>query len=421
MAQRLWQGGAGVLTILIITHAMSAEAQGWYYSFLSFAALYTLFDLGLSLVLVQTAAHYSVETRWQAGGNLTGNGAERLRALFAFAGRLYIGLAVGYIIIVGPAGWLFFDTARAHPVAWQGSWIGLTLVTSLSLLPLPLLAIVEGSGEVSEVAAVRLVQAILGSIATWLVLVGGGGLWAPVMAPLAAFLTTTGWLFLLRPGIIGALTANYRLIAWRTEIWPLQWRLGISWLSGYLLTQIQILVLFASSDAVAAGQMGLSLTIGNMIGLLSQAFIIRHVPTMAKAAARRDWDFMDRIFRRDLILSCLLFGAGAAVVLLATTMIAGSRYADRILPLPALAGLLAALFLGNIQSMLAMQLRSYRREPLVWIAVAGAIATLALALVAARSSSVTGVVLIMAAVQLLFVLPCSLWVFRDRNRLWRKD
>ena len=421
MAQRLWQGGAGVLTIVIVTHVMSAEAQGWYYSFLSFAALYTLFDLGLSLVLVQTAAHFSVETRWQAGGILTGLDAERLRALFAFAGRLYMCLAIGYIVVVAPAGWLFFEAARSQPVPWQGAWIGLTLVTGLSLLPLPLLAIVEGSGEVAEVAGVRLAQAILGSVATWAVLIGGGGLWAPVMTPLAAFLTTSCWLFLFRRGIVGALRTNHRLIAWRTEIWPLQWRLGLSWLGGYLLTQIQILVLFASSDAVAAGQMGLSLTIGNMIGLLAQAFVIRHVPAMAKAAARRDWDFMDRIFRRDLILSCLLFSAGAAAVLLAAAVMTETRYADRILPLLAFAGLLAALFMGHIQGMLAMQLRSYRREPLVWIAIAGAVATLLLGLIAAKSSGVMGVVSIMAAVQLLFVLPCSLWVFRDRNRLWRRD
>jgi O-antigen/teichoic acid export membrane protein len=421
MAQRLWQGGAGVLTIIFVTHFMSTATQGWYYSFLSFAALYTLFDLGLSLVLVQTAAHMAVDLHWTADGGLEGVGAERLRALFAFASRFYIRLALGFAFLVGPAGWLFFSAATAQPVVWQPVWIALTLVTAFSLLPLPVLAVVEGSGDVSAVARVRLSQSIIASVATWTVLLCGGGLWATVMAPLASFFTTIGWVWFFRRRLVDALQANHRLILWRTEILPLQWRLGMSWLSGYLLTQIQVLVLFAAKDATAAGQMGLSLTIGNMIGLIAQAFIARHVPAMAKAAARRDWTLMDALFRKDFALSCLLFGGAAAGAVLLVAALGETRYAARILSLAPFAGLLLALFMVHVQSALATQLRSYRREPLVWIAVTGAIATLALGMLAARNWGADGVVAAMAGIQILFVFPCSVIVFIRRNGAWRAD
>ncbi len=421
VAQRLWQGGAGVLTIIIVTHVMSAEAQGWYYSFLSFAALYTLFDLGLSLVLVQTAAHIAVDTKWGDGGKLEGSGAERLRSLFAFSSRLYLRLAVGFLVLVGPAGWFFFNAATAQPIAWQHAWIGLAAVTAFSLLPLPMLAIVEGSGEVATVATVRLTQAIIGSTATWIVLLCNGGLWATVMTPLAAFFTTTCWIWLHRRGIFSAIKMDHRLVNWRTEIWPLQWRLGISWFSGYLLTQIQVLVLFSAKDATAAGQMGLSLTIGNMIGLIAQAFIARHVPAMAKAAARRDWKLMDKLFHRDLALSCGFFILAAGGAILLVGILAGTSYANRVLPLIPFSALVLALFLAHVQGALATQLRSYRREPLVWITVAGATATLLLGMLAAHIWGVTGVVMAMLGVQLLFVLPSSALAFKHRNRIWRRD
>jgi O-antigen/teichoic acid export membrane protein len=195
----------------------------------------------------------------------------------------------------------------------------------------------------------------------------------------------------------------------------------MSWLSGYLLTQIQVLVLFAAKDATAAGQMGLSLTIGNMIGLIAQAFIARHVPAMAKAAARRDWTLMDALFRKDFALSSLLFGGAAAGAVLLVAALGETRYAARILSLAPFAGLLLALFMVHVQSALAIQLRSYRREPLVWIAVTGAIATLALGMLAARNWGADGVVAAMFGIQILFVFPCSVIVFIRRNGAWRAD
>jgi hypothetical protein len=70
--QRLWEGLAGLLTLFFLTHFLSAALQGWYYSFLSLAALYTMFDLGLSTALVQISAHYFVHNQWSDEGEVIG-------------------------------------------------------------------------------------------------------------------------------------------------------------------------------------------------------------------------------------------------------------------------------------------------------------------------------------------------------------
>ncbi len=42
LAQRLWQGGAGLITVVIITLTLTHEQQGWYYTFIGVAALYSI-------------------------------------------------------------------------------------------------------------------------------------------------------------------------------------------------------------------------------------------------------------------------------------------------------------------------------------------------------------------------------------------
>lgn len=419
LAQRLWQGGAGLVTVVIISQTMTLEEQGWYYSFLSFAALYTLFDLGLSLVLVQAAAHSSVTLSWLPGGRFAGEGSAKLAGLFASATKHYAWHALAFFVLVLPAGWWFFSLSDAQPFAWRLAWIGLVLVTALSLLPLPILALVEGSGDVATVAGVRLGQAVLGATATWIILIVGGGVWATLMMPLSALVVGICWVFFVRPGILAAVKQQDWRIDWRSEIWPHQWRLGLSWLSGYLLTQTQTLVIFATGNAAAAGQFGLSLTIGNMLGLVSQSFIARHVPAMAKAAALRDWPEMDYLFRRSAILFCIAYLGAALTMMVIVLLLNQTPHSTRILQPVSFACLLLALFASQVQAALATQLRSYRKEPLVWIGAAGATATALLSLPIAQLYGPNAVVVLILVVQLILVLPISIFLFVHYNRVWR--
>jgi hypothetical protein len=420
LAQRLWQAASGTVTIVLVTTFLTPEQQGWYYSLLSLAALYTLFDLGLSYVLVQAAAHTFVGLRWRADGGVEGRHADRFAALAAWSSRHYGWLALGFAVIVTPLGLVFFGTTTSDAISWRSPWLVLALASAGALLLLPFQATIEGSGEVAEVYAVRLAQGVLAAAACWVTLAGGGGLWAIVMAPLAAILVQGAWLAGRRPALLAsAWEGQYRQIDWRGQIWPHQWQIGLAWLSGYLLTQVYIPVLFKTQDAVVAGQMGLSLTASNMLGLLSQSWITRHVPAMAAAASTRQWDQFDSIFARDLFLSCVAFLAGAAALCLLHQMLGITSYAGRLLPFWPFGGLLAAGFLGHVHGALAAHLRSFRREPLVWVSVAGALLTAAGASWGAWHYSAAGIVIAMLTIQIVVVLPASILLWRKRNLEWR--
>lgn len=424
LAQRLWQAVSGLVTMLLIAHFLTPVQQGWYYSFLSLAALYTLFELGLSVVLVQISAHLFVGLRWLPRGGADGDGLSRFYALVGRSSRVYLRLALIFTLLVLPAGLLFFG-ARSGTTSlpggqWVAPWAMLIVVTALSVLVLPYLAIVEGSGQVPEVYRVRLAQGVLGSVACWIVLATGGGLWSTVMVPTMGLAVALIWLITIRPTLLrDSLRNNGRELAWRREVWPLQWRIGLSWMCGYLLTQIYTPILFSTQGAIVAGQMGLSLTIANMLGLLAQSWIARRVPAMAQAVGRRDWLSLDKLFKRDFVISAVAYILGALVLCALHLLIQTTIYGARLLPFWPFAGLLGVTFMGHVNGALAAQLRSFRREPLMWVSVVGAFITVSTAIWLARIHGVSGVILVMLGVQLLFIFPLSLLLWQRCNRAWR--
>lgn len=77
IGQRIWQGLAGLLTVLIITTTLTSIQQGWYYTFVSIAALYSIFEMGLSTAILQITAQMFVRLHWLNGGRVSGeNGSE---------------------------------------------------------------------------------------------------------------------------------------------------------------------------------------------------------------------------------------------------------------------------------------------------------------------------------------------------------
>ncbi len=413
------------MTILLLTHFLTPVQQGWYYSFLSLAALYTLFDLGLSIVLVQFSAHLFINVKWLGKGRVAGESGEQFLSLVGQSLRLYLLLGLAFSFLMIPAGLLFFgekgSEARLLISDWQWPWICLVIATAANILALPFLALVEGSGRVGEAYGIRLLQGVLGSIGCWTVLSIGGGLWAPSMIPAIGFFVVLSWLIFRQPILLyNALRIGDSHIQWAHEIWPLQWRIGLGWLSGYFLTQIYTPILFYYQGAEMAGQMGLSLTIANMLGLLAQSWIARRVPVMAQAAGRKDWRLLDKVFTQDFVVSVLAFLGGALVLGgLHYFFLEKTNYVSRVLSFWPFVGLMGIAFLNHINGALAAQLRSYRKEPLVWVSLAGAMVTVPTAFWAASNYSAAGVVTAILSIQLIFILPVSIRLWSKCNTKWR--
>jgi hypothetical protein len=424
LTQRIWQGVGGVLTIFLIAHTLSPDQQGWFYTFVSIASLYTLFEMGLSAALIQVAAHLFIKLRWLPQGGVAGKNAKMftsflstsVKTYFKFA-CLFLGVAflVGYFVFIQKGG----STVEGR--VWLWPWIALLIGTALNMMALPFFAVIEGSGEISEVYSVRLFQGLIGSIFCWLVLMSGGDLWAASMVPILGAMISFIWIYKKRPQLfkIALLKEAGKKFNWSKEIWPLQWRLGINWISLFLMSQLSTPILFYFQNSTIAGQMGLSLTIAHMLGILSQSWITRRVPHMSQAAAKKEWHILDDLFKKDFVRSMCVFLLGVFLIMIVHGVISQTIYANRVLEFWPFLGLLIFSFFYYINIALAIQLRSYRKEPLVWVSSAGGLLILIATAIAAKYLSVNEVVLVMLATQVFLISPLSITIWRNRNREYR--
>jgi len=424
VAQRVWQGFAGLLTVLVISFTLTHEQQGWYYTFLSLAALYSVFEMGLTAALIQVTAHMFVNMHWLAQGRVAGDTAAVFVSFFSSSVKVYAVFALVFLLVALTVGVNIFSHKTSHAVSaemWRLPWIFLAMITALNMLTLPFMAVVEGSGEIAEVYKVRLVQGMTGALACWVVLYLGGWLWAAMMMPLCGILVTAFWILKKRIGLLrglikGGAGASFN---WTHEILPLQWRVGLNWISVFLMSQLATPILFYYQNPVVAGQMGLSLTIAHMLGIVAQSWIARRVPALSQAVAKKEWDILDHLFKKDLRHSLLVFFAGAFMIMAMHYLVSKTEYFTRVLPFWPFAGLLGFVLLYHINGAFSSQLRSFKKEPLAWVSLAGALLILPGSIYAAKLYSASGVVAVMLSVQVLFVFPLSYFLWRKLNKNWR--
>ncbi len=426
IGQRVWQGIAGLITVVFIATFLSAEQQGWYYTFISLAALYSLFEMGLATTIVQICAHFFADLRWLKYGQVEGAKISEFNAFFVKAVRIYLGFSGFFFFSIVFLGWFIFSntsTLEMSRVDWLGPWFAIVLMTALSMITLPFLAVLEGSGQMCEVYGLRLVQGISGAVACWLVLLLGGSLWAAAMMP--AFSAIIGILFLYFKypylGRLAIKVVNTENFNWRLEALPLQWRVGLAWISIFMMSQLATPILFIQQNAVIAGQIGLSLALVHMVGIVSQSWLVRQVPAMSLAVAREQWHLLDSIFKRDFALSLATFAVGSMGLVSAYVIIQKTPFGDRLLPFLDFAQLLLFVLFYFVNNALATQLRLFKKEPLVWVFLFGAAIIVLGSWHVASTYSVSGVILVMLMTQAFIVFPMSIVIWRHRNRQWRNQ
>jgi len=263
----------------------------------------------------------------------------------------------------------------------------------------------------------------VGAVSCWAVLATSSSLWATVAIPAAATLVALIWVLSYRRKTMSMalMTPDPLAFNWQNEISHLQWRVSVSWIGIYIMSQLATLILFYFQDPVVAGQMGLSLTVAHMLGLLAQASMARVVPAMSEAVASHSWQKLERLFKSGIIGFGLVFSLGVVGAVLGYELLSTTNYVTRMLPKEQLVELVIFVFIYQLNSALSSQLRAFRREPLAWVYAVGAVLTLIGSYSTASTQSSAGVVRVMLLVQLVFVFPFSLVLWKYNLRHWRKE
>lgn len=419
LAQRTWQAAAGLITLALVAHFLSPVEQGYFYTLASIAALHMALDLGLSAVLVQFAAREFLGLAWGVGGKVEGAGPSRFLTLVRLSLRWY-GVAALLCLLIYPAGLAFLGNGYGNlGYDWRGPWALLIGATAIGLVLLPALALTEGSGGVAEVYAVRLVQGLIGAVTAWAVLIMGGGLYAVAMMPASNVVVGSIWLLVRRRRmVVQALQEKIGNFHWGVEVWPLQWRIGASWLAGYALVSMHVPLLFRTQGPTVAGQMGVTMTVANMLSLLALSWVTARIPAMTRAVSTKDWAHLDHVYWRAFRMSSMSFVAGAILFFIIRWALEWTPYGRRFLPLAETAGLLLAMGFYHVSGLFAAYLRAHFREPFLWPSLIGALLTAAAAIWAAPQWGTTGVVTVLVAINAIFFFPIALWLWIHLRRKW---
>jgi hypothetical protein len=427
LVYRGWQLFANAAVLILIAKSLTKIEQGFYYLFFSVLSLQVFFELGLTYVLMQFASHEAAKLTWSSRGNLEGNptAEARLALLLRFAAFWYGVVAVFLIAVLLPAGIFVFgrsaDSAQAP--FWRLSWVGLVIPTAALLFISLAMALLEGSGRVAEVARVRAVQDILAYCVFGAALFFGARLRATPLLPTTRVLVSFSWLVWSKRNFflhLIRINADKKLLNWWTEVWPMQWKIAMSWVSGYFTFQLFTPVLFAFSGAAVAGQMGMSLGISAAVTTLAIAWVQTKAPLFGQLIARRQFAELDRVFFRVLSHVSAIAAATGLIIWLAVVILRAWRipWSERFLgPLP-LGLLLMASCAQVITYAFAVYLRAHKDEPLLACSIAVAILTTISTYVFGRAFGAVGIAAGYLCVMTTAGMIWASLVFFSKRRIW---
>lgn len=288
---RSWGAVSGVVTLLLISTFLTAEEQGYFYTFSSIIAIQIIFELGFGVVLTQFCSSEMVKL-YIHQNKLAGDevALSRLLSLIRFSNKWSFCISILIILIITPIGYFFFsseDNTSTNKVFWFYPWITLVVVSGFTIFITPLIAIADGCGYIEQTSKVKFLQAMFSSLIVWCCLISDNGLFAIVALPLSQCVFGFIWLKIkFSKIIIQAYRCKGRdVISWKNEILPMQWRIGVSWVCGYFIFQLFNPVAFKFFGAEFAGKLGISITVINLAMMLSLAWITTRMPEFGRLAS----------------------------------------------------------------------------------------------------------------------------------------
>ena len=422
---RFWGSAAGLITVLLIARFLSLGEQGYYYTFGSLVAMQMIFELGFSYVILQLASHerarLSISTDYEIAGDPVAHA--RLASVIQKSVRWYSVAAVLLAATLIPVGFHFFATHQhaGPPVFWRLPWCFAALMAALNFQIDPFLSFLEGCGYVPEVARLRFMQSVAGSLLAWCALASHHGLFAPSMMMFGMASTALVWLarkhkLLLR--LLRYPTGSNR-IRWTEEVWPFQWRIAVSWFCGYFIYWLFNPVLFAFRGPVAAGQMGMSLSLVNAIQNIAVSWVSTKSAPFGTLIARKEYGQLDHIFSQAVRQAFGVSLAGALTAWLGCIYLNFQhlRFAQRLLDPLSLGLLLLYMMVNVIVFSEAFYLRAHKQEVFFVNSLVGAVTVTACTLLFGWYYGARGIA-VSCCVGNFVGLMWATYKFRKYRRLW---
>ncbi|MHB1357694.1 MAG: polysaccharide biosynthesis protein, partial [Anaerolineae bacterium] len=300
---RAFSTAGSLISVPLILTRLTAVEQGFYYTFGSILALQVFLELGFGAVAIQMVAHEAAHLKVDLASELSGPEIylDRISATIRFIRKWYIVLSflVGALLL--PAGFWFFRTSASYTsVTWLGPWMIMIFTAAGGVFVNSLGSIIEGLGLVAESILVRLWGGAAQILLTIAGLLVGLRLYAVPLASFVALIINFSLIWRLLHNVIRQ-TRSYgkeNRIDWLKEVLPFQWRVALSWLSGWFIFSAMIPVVFRQFGPVEAGRFGLAMSISGFISAFTTSWSSTKAAIWGQMVSRKDWKSMDSLFWR---------------------------------------------------------------------------------------------------------------------------
>lgn len=366
---QLWKLFSGPLLLVLIPLYLSAEAQGYWYTFVSLAALAVFADMGFSTILLQFSAHEFAHLRFESDKTLVGSQEhlERLATLLRFAMKWSSGMGILAFPIILAVGFVVLNKKQTD-INWIIPWIVYGSASIVAFINSMLLSFIEGCNSVGEVQRIRFYISLVTVILTGILLVLDTELYALSISLCMGGLSGTIIIFyrykhMLKQLFVLSGQVEYN---WGKDTLPLIGRYAVSWMSGYFIFSIFTPIAFHYYGVIEAGQIGFSIAICTAIFGIANIWMTIIIPKINIYVARKDYETLNTIFKTHLVLAVFTYLLGASALFIIVIFFRDTLpFSDRLVSPFSLAILVLSWLLQIIINGYAVYMRAHKEEPLM--------------------------------------------------------
>lgn len=347
MSASAWKMLGGPLTLIVISKYLNGYELGLYFTFISVAAIQQVFEMGISVALVQKYASRLEEPNAN-------------RILFKASLLLYSSLALLFLffaIIYGK----FIFSENFQDI--KESWYLYIIVISFSLLLNPLYSWVEGQGEIEKTYRIKLLGSLVTYISLWFFVLVGQGIYSLVFSQLCGIIIQFVLLNIMRIHHVTRTNASKNSLFHELKgISQFQFKLSLVWITGYFYWNSYNVIIFKYITPEIAGIFGLSFAIVNAISVLSQMFLLVQRANIAKYVSSNRMDVAGVIYNKACLASIAIYTLASLVLLLCKYTFSNIEPFNKILSIQDLSGLLMIGLLMTVIGNMATYCRTSGKE-----------------------------------------------------------
>ncbi len=432
-AARIVQALAGVISVFFIATFLTGEEQGFFFTFGSILAIQVFFELGFTGIMTQYVAHEVAHLSLSPEFIYEGDEKykSRLSYLIRFCLKWYTVISLLFFLIVNIIGIVYFSKYDKSngTVSWLYPWLLLSFSTALKLFQSPFTAIYTGLGKVKEMNKISFYQQLIIPISQWILFICGAKLY---VIGISSMLGVIVWCIFIIGSDLKFILFNLfkqnisEKLSYMKEIFPYQWKIALSWVSGYFIFQLFNPVLFATEGAVVAGQMGMTLQVVGAIQAFAFSWQNTKIPLYSGLIELKEYNQLNLVFNKTLnqmvaVCSCLIMFMIVVVTSLQITDFSfmGTILGDRFLGfIPTILLSLTVLMNMYITSW-ATYLRCHKQEPFLVLSITDGIVCCLSTLILGYYFGLYGIVIGYFFKYIIF-LPWAYNIYHIKAREWHE-